>query len=97
MHLENPEYHTRWYFKYFLGQGNYVLVVTGGRDSVQTCIIISSTVYEWNAIIQDDIIRALHSEVRGGLRGLKASTQSVLDCGLVCCEECCGGWGLMLF
>ncbi|MED6262603.1 GTPase-activating Rap/Ran-GAP domain-like protein 3, partial [Ataeniobius toweri] len=21
VHLENPEYHTRWYFKYFLGKG----------------------------------------------------------------------------
>lgn len=38
VHLENPEYHTRWYFKYFLGQGNYVIEVTGGRN-VQTCII----------------------------------------------------------
>lgn len=23
VHLENPEYHTRWYFKYFLGKGSY--------------------------------------------------------------------------
>lgn len=21
VHLENPEYHTRWFFKYFLGKG----------------------------------------------------------------------------
>ncbi|GCB66263.1 hypothetical protein scyTo_0011980 [Scyliorhinus torazame] len=27
VHLENPEYHTRWYFKYFLGKGN---AATGG-------------------------------------------------------------------
>lgn len=24
VHLENPEYHTRWYFKYFLGKGQCV-------------------------------------------------------------------------
>lgn len=24
VHLENPEYHTRWYFRYFLGKGNYL-------------------------------------------------------------------------
>lgn len=26
VHLENPEYHTRWYFKYFLGKGNDLFV-----------------------------------------------------------------------
>uniref|UniRef100_A0A2K6P702 GTPase-activating Rap/Ran-GAP domain-like protein 3 n=1 Tax=Rhinopithecus roxellana TaxID=61622 RepID=A0A2K6P702_RHIRO len=31
VHLENPEYHTRWYFKYFLGQGNYAIVVVGKK------------------------------------------------------------------
>lgn len=31
VHLENPEYHTRWYFKYFLGQGNYAIMVVGKK------------------------------------------------------------------
>lgn len=26
VHLENPEYHTRWFFKYFLGKGQCVHV-----------------------------------------------------------------------
>ncbi|TKS84755.1 GTPase-activating Rap/Ran-GAP domain-like protein 3 [Collichthys lucidus] len=27
VHLENPEYHTRWFFKYFLGKGQCCLAV----------------------------------------------------------------------
>jgi hypothetical protein len=27
-YLENPEYETRWYFKYFLGRGNSALYTT---------------------------------------------------------------------
>lgn len=36
VHLENPEYHTRWFFKYFLGKGQCVRACAGkpaGRTS----------------------------------------------------------------
>ena len=29
IHLENPESHLRWYFKYFLGTGNLVYGIAG--------------------------------------------------------------------
>lgn len=33
VHLENPEYHTRWFFKYFLGKGQCVHVRRRGLNA----------------------------------------------------------------
>lgn len=33
VHLENPEYHTRWFFKYFLGKGQCVRVRRRGLNA----------------------------------------------------------------
>ncbi|XP_027279565.1 GTPase-activating Rap/Ran-GAP domain-like protein 3 isoform X2 [Cricetulus griseus] len=45
VHLENPEYHTRWYFKYFLGQvhQNYI-----GNDSEKSPFFLSVTLSDQN-------------------------------------------------
>nr|KAF6484612.1 GTPase activating Rap/RanGAP domain like 3 [Rousettus aegyptiacus] len=45
VHLENPEYHTRWYFKYFLGQvhQNYV-----GNDAEKSPFFLSVTLSDQN-------------------------------------------------
>uniref|UniRef100_A0A8D1H0L7 GTPase-activating Rap/Ran-GAP domain-like protein 3 n=1 Tax=Sus scrofa TaxID=9823 RepID=A0A8D1H0L7_PIG len=45
VHLENPEYHTRWYFKYFLGQvhQNYI-----GNDAEKSPFFLSVTLSDQN-------------------------------------------------
>ncbi|XP_078475206.1 GTPase-activating Rap/Ran-GAP domain-like protein 3 [Lampetra planeri] len=45
VHLENPEYHTRWYFKYFLGKvhQNYV-----GVDMDKSCFFLSVVLSDHN-------------------------------------------------
>ncbi|XP_077001490.1 GTPase-activating Rap/Ran-GAP domain-like protein 3 isoform X2 [Tamandua tetradactyla] len=45
VHLENPEYHTRWYFKYFLGQvhQNYI-----GNDTEKSPFFLSVTLSDQN-------------------------------------------------
>ncbi|XP_066112248.1 GTPase-activating Rap/Ran-GAP domain-like protein 3 isoform X2 [Saccopteryx bilineata] len=45
VHLENPEYHTRWYFKYFLGQvhQNYI-----GNDIEKSPFFLSVTLSDQN-------------------------------------------------
>ncbi|XP_010611887.1 GTPase-activating Rap/Ran-GAP domain-like protein 3 isoform X2 [Fukomys damarensis] len=45
VHLENPEYHTRWYFKYFLGQvhQNYI-----GNDAERSPFFLSVTLSDQN-------------------------------------------------
>ncbi|KAM4877354.1 GTPase-activating Rap/Ran-GAP domain-like protein 3 [Thomomys bottae] len=45
VHLENPEYHTRWYFKYFLGQvhQNYI-----GNDVEKSPFFLSVTLSDQN-------------------------------------------------
>lgn len=35
VHLENPEYHTRWFFKYFLGKGQCVHVRRRGLNTAR--------------------------------------------------------------
>uniref|UniRef100_A0A2I3T6E2 GTPase-activating Rap/Ran-GAP domain-like protein 3 n=1 Tax=Pan troglodytes TaxID=9598 RepID=A0A2I3T6E2_PANTR len=63
VHLENPEYHTRWYFKYFLGQGNY-------KGYSKWKLVETSHFRNTN-------IRAFHFKVSSKLCRLKDSIQSL--------------------
>ncbi|KAH0517070.1 GTPase-activating Rap/Ran-GAP domain-like protein 3 [Microtus ochrogaster] len=78
VHLENPEYHTRWYFKYFLGQvhQNYI-----GNDAEKSPFFLSVTLSDQNNQRVPQYRAILwRKTVRGKLVFLKSVGLAVFPC-----------------
>ncbi|TWW66376.1 GTPase-activating Rap/Ran-GAP domain-like protein 3 [Takifugu flavidus] len=55
VHLENPEYHTRWFFKYFLGKGRDSNVpLCRGRQEIFVCSRVSRQ--RWGGVVHQNYV-----------------------------------------
>ena len=53
IHVENPEFQTRWYFKYFIGRvhQNYVGIDSDGEAFVLSVILTDAEIPQYKAIL----------------------------------------------